>query len=52
MEKIKNYLKLIRVKHYIKNVLIFVPLIFSGLYNNLFNLYITILGRRLSMKLL
>ena len=44
MEKIKNYLKLIRVKHYIKNVLIFVPLIFSGLYNNLFNLYITILG--------
>lgn len=44
MKKIKNYLKLIRVKHYIKNVLIFVPLIFSGLYNNLFNLYITILG--------
>lgn len=30
----KNYLKLIRVKHYLKNLLIFFPLFFS---NNLFN---------------
>ena len=30
----KNYLKLMRVKHYIKNFLIFLPLIFNG---NLFN---------------
>ena len=29
-----NYLKLIRIKHYLKNILIFLPLIFSG---NLFN---------------
>jgi len=30
MIKIKNYIKLIRVKHYIKNLLIFIPLLFSG----------------------
>ena len=29
MEKIKNYLKLMRIKHYIKNFLIFFPLVFS-----------------------
>ena len=29
-EKIKNYLKLMRVEHYLKNILIFVPLFFSG----------------------
>ena len=34
MDKIKNYIKLIRVKHWIKNLLIFLPLIFS---KNLFN---------------
>ena len=28
--KIKNYLKLFRIKHYLKNFLIFLPLIFSG----------------------
>lgn len=28
--KIKSYLKLIRPKHYLKNVLIFLPLVFSG----------------------
>lgn len=44
MEKIKNYIKLIRVKHYIKNLLIFVPLFFSGLYSNSFNVVITFLG--------
>lgn len=30
MKKIKEYLKLIRVKHYLKNILVFLPLIFSG----------------------
>ncbi|MCQ2484669.1 MAG: decaprenyl-phosphate phosphoribosyltransferase [Clostridia bacterium] len=30
MEKTKNILKLIRVKHYLKNVLVFLPLFFSG----------------------
>lgn len=34
MKKIKNYLKLMRIKHYLKNVLIFLPLIFSGEINN------------------
>lgn len=34
MKKIKEYLKLIRVKHYIKNFLIFLPIIFSlNFYN-------------------
>lgn len=34
MEKVKNYLKLMRIKHYIKNFLIFLPLIFSlNFYN-------------------
>lgn len=44
MEKMKNYLILIRVKHYIKNLLIFIPLIFSGLYKDTFNVFITVLG--------
>lgn len=30
MKKLKNYLKLIRVKHYLKNFLVFAPLLFSG----------------------
>ena len=30
MKKIKNYLKLMRIKHYLKNFLILFPLIFSG----------------------
>ena len=30
MNKLKEYLKLIRVKHYIKNFLVFLPLVFSG----------------------
>ena len=34
MKKIKDYISLMRVKHYIKNILIFFPLVFSG---NLFN---------------
>ena len=44
MEKIKQYFNLIRVKHYIKNLLIFIPLIFSGLYKDSFNIFITVLG--------
>lgn len=31
MKKIKNYLKLMRVKHYLKNCLIFLPIIFGQL---------------------
>ena len=34
MKKVTNYFSLIRIKHYIKNLLIFLPLIFS---RNLFN---------------
>lgn len=30
MKKLKNYLKLMRVKHYLKNFLVFAPLLFSG----------------------
>lgn len=44
MKKLKNYLKLIRIKHYLKNLLVFAPLLFSG---NLFennNLINTILA--------
>ena len=39
-----KYLKLMRIKHYIKNVLIFIPLIFSGMFfkNNKF--LITLIG--------
>ncbi len=44
MEKIIQYIKLIRVKHYIKNLLIFLPLFFSGLYCNMNNIFICILG--------
>ena len=35
LQKIKLYLKLIRVKHYIKNLLIFLPLIFSMQFYNI-----------------
>lgn len=35
MEKIKDYIKLIRLKHCLKNILIFLPVIFSG---NIFNI--------------
>ena len=44
MDRLKSYLSLIRVKHYIKNILIFAPLVFSGLYKDVFNVLITILG--------
>lgn len=39
MGKIKNYLILMRPHHYIKNVLIFVPLLFSGSFFDLNLLY-------------
>lgn len=42
--KLNDYLKLIRVKHYIKNILIFVPLFFSGLYKDFNNIVIAICG--------
>ena len=42
--KVNDYLKLIRVKHYIKNILVFVPLFFSGLYKNIDNVIISIAG--------
>lgn len=32
MKKLKYYLKLIRIKHYLKNFLVFAPLLFSGLF--------------------
>lgn len=44
MKKIVNYIKLMRVKHYIKNILIFMPIVFS---KNIFNIEIltnTIIG--------
>ena len=43
-KKLKDYLKLIRVKHYIKNLLIFVPLFFSGLYKDINNIWICLAG--------
>ena len=39
-----NYLKLMRPKHYIKNFLIFLPLLFSGKLLNLSNILITLGG--------
>ena len=44
MEKIKDCLLLIRIKHYIKNVLIFLPLTFSGLYKQSDNILVVFLG--------
>ena len=39
----KKYIKLLRVKHYIKNFLVFLPLVFSGNFFNVHFLFITIL---------
>ena len=39
-----DYIKLMRPKHYIKNLLIFLPLIFSGLLLNINNFTKTLLG--------
>ena len=35
--KVLLYLKLMRIKHYIKNLLIFVPLVFSMSFYNVYN---------------
>lgn len=40
----KDYLRLMRVKHYIKNLIIFLPLIFSGQFCKINLLFQTILG--------
>ena len=42
--KIKAYLKLMRVKHYLKNLLIFLPLIFSMSFKNAINNINTFIG--------
>ena len=42
--KIKSYLKLMRIKHYLKNLLIFLPLIFSMSFNNIENNINTFIG--------
>ena len=39
----KKYIKLLRVKHYIKNYLVFLPLVFSGNFFNVHFLFIIIL---------
>ena len=39
-----EYIKLLRIKHYIKNLLIFLPLIFSGMLLNTQNLLETFIG--------
>jgi len=44
MKKLLNYLKLIRVKHYVKNILIFIPLFFSGQILNINKVITCILG--------
>lgn len=44
MGKIKNYIKLLRVKHCIKNFLIFLPLVFNGSLFNIEKLENSIVG--------
>lgn len=44
MSKVLEYIKLMRVKHYLKNFLIFVPLLFSGDFLNLNKLFPSFLG--------
>ncbi len=44
MQQIKEYTKLMRCKHYIKNFLVFLPLIFSFQFQNTTALVTTILG--------
>lgn len=36
IQRIKDYLKLIRVKHYIKNILVLLPIFFAGEITNIF----------------
>lgn len=44
MSKIKEYMKLMRIKHYLKNVLIFLPLVFGGELLDIHNLTNCIVG--------
>ena len=44
MSNIKEYLKLMRVKHYFKNILIFLPLIFSGDLFNITKISVCLIG--------
>ena len=44
MQKIKDYIKLMRVKHYIKNILIFIPLFFAVQVFEAKKLYIGLQG--------
>ena len=44
MSKLKEYIKLIRIKHYFKNILIFLPLVFSGNVFNLEKVFCCIIG--------
>ena len=46
MSNVKEYLKLIRVKHYVKNLLIFLPLFFSGFYKDFDKTLSCIVGLR------
>lgn len=43
-DKLIDYFKLIRIKHYIKNILIFVPLFFCGLYTDINKVLICLVG--------
>lgn len=43
-DKIYNYLKLMRIKHYLKNFLIFIPIIFSGNLINFEKLFLCIIS--------
>lgn len=44
MNQIYEYIKLMRVKHYLKNFLIFIPLLFSGEFLEFNKLFLTFLG--------
>lgn len=44
MDKIRNYLTLIRVKHYIKNFLVFLPFIFSGKLFEVKSFFLCLIG--------
>ena len=44
MKKLLDYIKLIRVKHYVKNILIFIPLFFSGQILNSDKVIMCLLG--------
>ena len=43
-QKLKDCISLIRVKHYIKNFLIFLPLFFGGLYTDISKVIICLIG--------